>query len=44
MERIILACGGKAVNSTDELCAEDLVYLIFLKNKRVIVMKFMNKS
>jgi len=24
MERIILACGGKAVNSTDDLCAEDL--------------------
>jgi len=24
MERIILACGGKAVNSTDELCPEDL--------------------
>ena len=24
MERIILACGGKAVNHTDDLCAEDL--------------------
>jgi len=28
MERIILACGGKAVNSTDELCAEDLVFFL----------------
>ena len=31
MERIILACGGKAVNSTDELCAEDLVFYIRYK-------------
>jgi hypothetical protein len=31
MERIILACGGNAVNSTDELCPEDLVkYISFI--------------
>ncbi len=24
MERLCLACGGNAVNSIDELCAEDL--------------------
>jgi T-complex protein 1 subunit zeta len=30
MERIILACGGNAVNSTDELCPEDLVNIFLL--------------
>jgi len=26
MERLILACGGNAVNSVDDLCPEDLGY------------------
>ena len=33
MERIILACGGKAVNHTDDLCAEE-----------VGAMRFMNRN
>ena len=44
MERIILACGGKAVNSTDDLSIEDLVYIYLIIKLRVIAMKFMNKN
>lgn len=45
MERLILACGGNAINSVDDLCPEDLVRkIVFLRDINIVFRVGLMKS